>query len=97
MQVEIGDEARHEDEIERTLADHLIGDPHLSAASVSGLDRPHASYPARPDDFLSPTIAEAGRLRQHNFREVKYKTFAADGACGAVSVKRRAAAYACLA
>ena len=38
VQVEIGNEARHEDEIERSLAYHLVGDPHVAARAyrVSG-------------------------------------------------------------
>lgn len=44
VQIEIGNEAWHEDEIERSLAGHLIGDPHIAAASVSGLDRPHEVF-----------------------------------------------------
>ncbi|MER9949695.1 hypothetical protein [Mesorhizobium sp. M0047] len=44
VQIEIGNEARHEDEIERPLPDHLIGEPHIAAAGVSGLDRPHEVF-----------------------------------------------------
>ncbi|WP_292241509.1 hypothetical protein [Mesorhizobium sp.] len=52
MQVEIGNEARHENEIERTLADHLIGDPHVAASGVSSFDRLHEICPP------GPTISE---------------------------------------
>lgn len=44
VQVEIGNEARHEDKIERPLPDHLIGDPHIAAKGVSGPDRPHEVF-----------------------------------------------------
>jgi hypothetical protein len=44
VQVEIGNETWDEDEIERTLPDHLIGDPHIAAMGVSGLDRPHEVF-----------------------------------------------------
>ncbi|KRB24576.1 hypothetical protein ASD99_28675 [Mesorhizobium sp. Root695] len=44
FQVEMGNEARHEDKIKRTLPDHLIGDPHIAAMGVSGLDRPHEVF-----------------------------------------------------
>jgi hypothetical protein len=53
MQVEIGNEARDEDEIKRTLADHLIGDPRLAAEGISGLDRPH--------EFLPPGLTISDR------------------------------------
>src|SRR6266446_7926258 len=38
---EIGKKPRHKDEIDRAVADHLIGDPHLAAAGISGLGRFH--------------------------------------------------------
>jgi len=41
MDVEIGEKAGHENEIDRAMADHLIGDPHLAALCVSGLRRSH--------------------------------------------------------
>ena len=31
--------------VERSLADHLIGDPHVAAEGISRLDRPHACIP----------------------------------------------------
>ncbi len=40
---EIGKKSRHENEIDRTVADHLIGDPHIAAAGISGLRRFHMS------------------------------------------------------
>src|SRR6266851_5223665 len=40
---EIGDEPRHEDEIERTLAHHLVGDPGFPARRISGLGRFHGT------------------------------------------------------
>ncbi len=38
---EIGKKSRHEDEIDRAVADHLIGDPHIAASGIPGLGRFH--------------------------------------------------------
>ncbi|MER9894325.1 hypothetical protein NKJ40_19980 [Mesorhizobium sp. M0119] len=64
VQVEIGNETRHEDEIERSLADHLIGDPHVAAKRVSSFDRPHEVCPPDPTISYRRIIAEAHSLRQ---------------------------------
>ena len=39
---EIGQKPGHKDEIDRAVADHLIGDPHVAAAGISGLGQLHA-------------------------------------------------------
>src|SRR5580692_6658443 len=66
---EIGDEPRHEDEIDRTLAHHLIGDPSLAACRISGLGRFHgtASRMAASDEVPPCPLAapqRGGRGRQ---------------------------------
>jgi hypothetical protein len=37
MNFQIGQEPGHEDEIDRAVADHLIGDPYIAAPGISGL------------------------------------------------------------
>ena len=37
IMIEVGDEAWHEDKIERPFADHLIGDPKITALGIMGL------------------------------------------------------------
>ncbi|MER8612232.1 hypothetical protein [Mesorhizobium sp. M0435] len=64
VQVEIGNETRHEDEIERSLADHLIGDPHVAAELVASFDRPHEVCPPDPTISYRRIIAEPRSLRQ---------------------------------
>src|SRR6266851_10504157 len=41
MHFEVREKAGHEDEIDRTVADHLVGDPHVAAPGISGLGRFH--------------------------------------------------------
>ena len=47
--VEIGNEPWNEDQIERSLADHLIGDPEIAAPSVMCVDR-HVLAPKQLSD-----------------------------------------------
>ena len=39
MDVQVGDEAGHEHQVDRPVADHLIGDPNITASGVTGLGR----------------------------------------------------------
>src|SRR5689334_9911203 len=38
--ISFGDKARHEDQIKRAVADHLVGNPHIPATGIPGF-RPH--------------------------------------------------------
>src|SRR5207253_8249954 len=47
MHLQVGDEARHENKVDRTVTDDLIGDTHLAAAGVTRLRDCHGHAPAR--------------------------------------------------
>jgi hypothetical protein len=58
VDVQIGNEARHEDEIDRPVADHLVGDTDVAALGVSGLRQLHRHAPLAS---LSSAVTIAGR------------------------------------
>ena len=40
-QVEMRDQPRHHDQVERAVSDHLIGDAHIAVAGIAGLGKRH--------------------------------------------------------
>jgi hypothetical protein len=48
VHIEIGNEARNEDKVERALTDDLVGDVHAAAFGIPRFDRLHEHPPCKP-------------------------------------------------